>query len=71
MLTTLRTGRIRSEDEAAATLPPELPAAHRPVPAAARAPYPAGECGSRTDGPSAARAHAAYAAAAIKRAYPA
>ncbi|MGW6247608.1 aminoglycoside adenylyltransferase family protein [Streptomyces roseolus] len=42
ILTTLRTGRIRSKDAAAAALLPELPEAHRPVLAAARAHVPGG-----------------------------
>ncbi|MFB6833789.1 aminoglycoside adenylyltransferase family protein [Streptomyces hydrogenans] len=71
ILTTLRTGRIRSKDEAAAALLPELPPEHRPVLAAARDQYLAGEYGSWVDGLPAARAHAAYVAGAIKRAYPA
>ncbi|WP_432016114.1 aminoglycoside adenylyltransferase family protein [Streptomyces hydrogenans] len=71
ILTTLRTGRIRSKDEAAAALLPELPPEHRPVLAAARRQYLAGEYGSWVDGLPAARAHAAYVAGAIKRAYPA
>ncbi|MEU3400492.1 aminoglycoside adenylyltransferase family protein [Streptomyces filamentosus] len=69
ILTTLRTGRIRSKDGAAAALLPELPEEHRPVLAAARAQYLAGEHGDWTDALPAARAHAAYVAGAIKRAY--
>lgn len=71
ILTTLRTGRIRSKDAAAAALLPSLPAEHRPVLAAARAQYLAGEYGSWADALPAARAHAAYVAGEIKRAYPA
>ncbi|MER5741329.1 MULTISPECIES: aminoglycoside adenylyltransferase family protein [unclassified Streptomyces] len=71
ILTTLRTGRIRSKDGAAAALLPELPPEHRPVLAAARAQYLAGEYGSWADALPAARAHAAHVAAAIKGAYPA
>ncbi|MFF2774092.1 aminoglycoside adenylyltransferase family protein [Streptomyces sp. NPDC058052] len=69
ILTTLRDGRIRSKDEAAAALLPELPAEHRPVLVAARAQYLAGEYGSWAEELPAARAHAAYVAGAIKRAY--
>ncbi|MFD5769403.1 aminoglycoside adenylyltransferase family protein [Streptomyces sp. NPDC127049] len=68
VLTTLRGGRIRSKDEAAAVLLPELPVEHRPVLAAAREQYLAGEYGSWADELPAARAHAAYVAGAIKRA---
>ncbi len=71
ILTTLRTGRILSKDEAAAAVLPSLPAALRPPLEAARAQYLAGEYGSWAESLPAARAHAEYVAARIKRAYPA
>ncbi|MEU1862629.1 aminoglycoside adenylyltransferase family protein [Streptomyces gardneri] len=71
ILTTLRTGRIRSKDAAAQQVLGELPEEHRPVLAAARDQYLAGEYGDWVELLPAARAHAAYVAGAIKRACPA
>lgn len=70
ILTTLRTGRIRSKDGAAQHVLGELPEEHRPVPAAARDQYLAGEYGDRAELLPAARTHAAYVAEEIKRACP-
>ncbi|MFB6841596.1 aminoglycoside adenylyltransferase family protein [Streptomyces sp. NPDC056361] len=70
ILTTLRTGRIRSKDGAAAWVLGELPEEHRPVLAAARDQYLAGEYGDWEELLPEARAHAAYIAEAIKRACP-
>ncbi|MFI1660152.1 aminoglycoside adenylyltransferase family protein [Streptomyces sp. NPDC020472] len=70
ILTTLRTGLIRSKDGAAAWVLRELPEEHRPVLVAARDQYLAGEYGEWAEPLPAARAHAAYVAEAIKRAFP-
>ncbi|WP_225800856.1 aminoglycoside adenylyltransferase family protein [Streptomyces sp. NK15101] len=68
ILTTLRTGRIRSKDGAAAWVLGELPEEHRPVLAVAREQYLAGEYGDWAELLPEARSHAAYIAEEIKRA---